>query len=227
MSAYQTHPHVPDNQDVKHLNLLSIFHYVAGAFLALFGCCPLIYLLIGVVLVAGVVPVEETQPTQTTQTTQTTQPTQRYQTPDLNGPAAQQSVPSQQQGLGTMPPEYRTPPLGQSQQSAHKSQSDRNAQVAAGSVFIVISVIMVAAMWIAAIAIIVAGVNLRKRKAYTYCVVVGAIECLFMPLGTILGIFTLVTLTRPSVKAMFENPEAGRVEGPAVVDSSSEVKQWP
>jgi hypothetical protein len=31
------------------------------------------------------------------------------------------------------------------------------------------------------------------------------IECVFMPFGTVLGVFTLVVLTRPSVKPLFED----------------------
>jgi hypothetical protein len=31
-----------------------------------------------------------------------------------------------------------------------------------------------------------------------------AIACLFMPLGTILGVFTIIVLIRPNVKALFE-----------------------
>jgi len=34
--------------------------------------------------------------------------------------------------------------------------------------------------------------------------VMAAIECIFMPFGTVLGVFTIVVLARPSVKEMFE-----------------------
>lgn len=212
MSAYQTHqpsPFDPVSQDEKHLNMLSICHYVAGALLALFGCCPLIYLVIGVVLVAGVVPVEETASTPTRQTT------------------PRSATSPQQHSLNTMPPEYRTPPVGQSQQPAKSSNADRNAQIAAGTVFIVIAVVMVAFTWAVAIAMIVAGVNLRKRKAYTFCMVMGAIECIFMPLGTILGVFTLVVLNRQGVKAMFDNPAETAVPSPTSEYQPDDVKQWP
>jgi len=33
--------------------------------------------------------------------------------------------------------------------------------------------------------------------------VIAGIECLFMPFGTVLGVFTLVVLVRPSVKELF------------------------
>jgi hypothetical protein len=49
-----------------------------------------------------------------------------------------------------------------------------------------------------------AGLNLSKKKSYTFCFVVACLVCLWMPLGTILGIFTIIVLTRDSVKALFE-----------------------
>lgn len=69
--------------------------------------------------------------------------------------------------------------------------------LAMGSFFVLLG-------WAMAIAILVAGRFLAQRVHYLYCLVIAAIECLFMPLGTILGVFTIVVLMRPSVKAMFE-----------------------
>lgn len=58
--------------------------------------------------------------------------------------------------------------------------------------------------WTMAIAIFCAGRFLAQHTHYLYCLVIAGIECLFMPLGTILGVFTIVVLMRPSVKALFE-----------------------
>ncbi len=48
-----------------------------------------------------------------------------------------------------------------------------------------------------------AGRCLRQRRRYTMCLVVAAISCMMMPFGTVLGVFTLIVLMRPSVKAAF------------------------
>ena len=48
-----------------------------------------------------------------------------------------------------------------------------------------------------------AGRNLHRRTGRTLVLVVAALECLNMPLGTILGVFTFVVLGRPSVRAAF------------------------
>ncbi|MEM0965614.1 MAG: hypothetical protein AAGJ81_05650 [Verrucomicrobiota bacterium] len=62
------------------------------------------------------------------------------------------------------------------------------------------------------ICVILTGRFIAQRKHYTFCIVIAAIECLFMPFGTILGVFTLVVLMKDSVKQRFENhptpPEA-------------------
>jgi len=49
-----------------------------------------------------------------------------------------------------------------------------------------------------------AGRCLARRRRYTLCMVSAGIACLFMPLGTILGVFTLVMLSKPEVKACFD-----------------------
>jgi hypothetical protein len=62
--------------------------------------------------------------------------------------------------------------------------------------------IILAGMALAA-CLVIAGRCLAHRRRYTFCLVVAAIACLFMPFGTVLGIFTLIVLSRPSVKTMF------------------------
>ena len=42
-----------------------------------------------------------------------------------------------------------------------------------------------------------------------YCLVMAGVESLFFPLGTVLGVFTIIVLFRKSVKEMFE-PVAGQ-----------------
>ncbi|MBT2749341.1 MULTISPECIES: hypothetical protein [unclassified Lysobacter] len=47
------------------------------------------------------------------------------------------------------------------------------------------------------------GQRLRQRRGYTFCLVVSAISCTLMPFGTILGVFALIELTKPHIKALF------------------------
>jgi hypothetical protein len=48
-----------------------------------------------------------------------------------------------------------------------------------------------------------AGKFLRERRRYSYCLVVAGVACMFTPFGTVLGVFTILVLMRPSVKASF------------------------
>ncbi len=48
-----------------------------------------------------------------------------------------------------------------------------------------------------------AGRSLSRRKRYWFTFVVACIECVFIPLGTILGVFTIIVLSRESVKTLF------------------------
>lgn len=54
-----------------------------------------------------------------------------------------------------------------------------------------------------ALALFLAARFLAERRRHTFCVVVAAISCAFSPLGTVLGVFTLIVLFRPSVKILF------------------------
>ncbi|MCW5965146.1 MAG: hypothetical protein KIT83_13995 [Bryobacterales bacterium] len=51
---------------------------------------------------------------------------------------------------------------------------------------------------------------LDQRRGHTYCFVVSILNCLNMPFGTILGIFTLIVLMRPSVQHIFEEEKRRR-----------------
>ena len=57
--------------------------------------------------------------------------------------------------------------------------------------------------WAFAVCVALAGWFLLKKKRHTFCVVMGGVECIFMPFGTVLGVFTIITLMKPSVKALF------------------------
>ncbi|WP_049455801.1 hypothetical protein [Stenotrophomonas maltophilia] len=49
-----------------------------------------------------------------------------------------------------------------------------------------------------------AGRCLVRRRRYLLCLIVAGLACLFAPLGTVLGVFSLIILLRPQVKAAFE-----------------------
>ncbi|MBI3823478.1 MAG: hypothetical protein HY289_12485, partial [Planctomycetes bacterium] len=73
-----------------------------------------------------------------------------------------------------------------------------------GLLFVVIGGGISLFCWTAASAKIFAGRSLARRANYRFCYIVAILECLQMPTGTALGVCTIVVLSRPSVKALFE-----------------------
>ncbi len=134
-------------QDLEHLKLLSIFHYVVAAMTALFSCFWLIYVVFGFVFLL--------MPT--------------------TGPPGQGPPPAEAKIIGL--------------------------------VIIIIFGAIVLFGWAAAVCVFLAGRFLAAQTHYIFCMIVAGVECLFMPFGTVLGIFTIIVLVRPTVKTLFD---AGR-----------------
>lgn len=61
-------------------------------------------------------------------------------------------------------------------------------------------------LWLLASAVlnVLSGIFLRARKHRTFSFVVAGINCVHIPLGTILGAFTIVVLARDSVRELYE-----------------------
>lgn len=129
------------SEENKHIDLLSLFHYILSGFVALFSCLPFIHVLIGLTMITGGFT-------------------------DHN-PTAEQ------------PPEFF------------------------GWIFVIIGSICILTGWAIAIGMLIAGIKLKQRSARLFCLVIAGVECMFMPFGSVLGIFTLLTLTRESVKQAF------------------------
>ena len=126
-----------ESQDLQHIRLLSIFHYVLAGMVFFMGCFPFIHFFLGLGFVAGWFP-------------------------------------------------------------------DTNSEVETVGVFLmVIAGAIILTAWALAISVAVAGNFLGRRVNYRYCLVIAAIACLFMPFGTVLGVFTIMVLMRPSVKPLF------------------------
>src|ERR1700742_3100547 len=122
--------------DIEHLRLLSIFHYVVGGLALLFACFPLVHVTIGSIFIYAA------------------------------GHAHSAS--------GDAPPEI----IGW-------------IMVFFGLAFFALGIAFgVGLLW--------SGHCLARRKHYQFSLVMAGIECLFVPFGTVLGVFTLVVLSRDS-----------------------------
>lgn len=64
-------------------------------------------------------------------------------------------------------------------------------------------VVTVAINLLSVVAHLMTARRLRERRGMKFCRIVAALTCLSIPLGTVLGVFTLIALGRPSMKALF------------------------
>jgi hypothetical protein len=127
--------------DLKHLKLLSIFHYVVGGLSALFSCMFLIHLIIGLsVLIAP---------------------------ESFSG------------GNGGPPPPF------------------------VGYIFTFIGGLFFSLGIVFSCFIIYSGRLLNSKRKRMFSFVLACIECVFMPFGTVLGVFTIIVLSRESVKKLY------------------------
>lgn len=58
---------------------------------------------------------------------------------------------------------------------------------------------------------IMAGRCLMSDRGRVFCMVVAALNCMSFPTGTVLGVFTFIVLSRPSVQARFARVAAAEV----------------
>ena len=54
---------------------------------------------------------------------------------------------------------------------------------------------------------LLSGFYIRARRNRTFSIVVAALDCLQVPFGTVLGVFTIIVLVRESVRELYESGE--------------------
>jgi hypothetical protein len=84
-----------------------------------------------------------------------------------------------------------------------------------GLAIMVFAGLFILAGWTLAAFIAFAGRSLQTRMRYTFCLVMAGVECIFMPFGTVLGVFTIIVLMRDSVKGLFRGISAEPLPPPA------------
>jgi len=77
-----------------------------------------------------------------------------------------------------------------------------------GWIFLVVGLLLFLVGIAMAICILIAGRCLSRCKHYAFALVMACIECLFIPFGTILGVVTIIALSRESVRTLFSTGTA-------------------
>jgi hypothetical protein len=65
-------------------------------------------------------------------------------------------------------------------------------------------VVFVVWFLVGAVGNLLSGLFLRARRHRTFSMVIAAINCLHIPIGTALGVFTFIVLGRESVRKLYE-----------------------
>jgi hypothetical protein len=73
-----------------------------------------------------------------------------------------------------------------------------------GGLFAAIGGFIMLFVWTLAGLVLYSGLSIKKRQRRTLSFVVACLCCMNIPLGTALGVFTLVVLSRASVKAIYD-----------------------
>lgn len=77
---------------------------------------------------------------------------------------------------------------------------------ALGYLFAGMGTLFVLMGWGAAVCTFVSGRYLARRRKRMFSFVVAAFLCAFVPFGTVLGVFTIIVLSRDSVQRLYELP---------------------
>jgi len=51
---------------------------------------------------------------------------------------------------------------------------------------------------------LLSGLFIRKRRHRMFSIIIGGLNCLHVPFGTLLGVFTILILSRESVREIYE-----------------------
>jgi len=79
---------------------------------------------------------------------------------------------------------------------------DVSAKIIGGMFVAIASLIIVTGLTIAFF-VIRAGRKLGRHESRTFCLVIAAILCAFLPFGTVLGVFTIIILSKPETRELF------------------------
>src|SRR5947209_952399 len=94
-----------------------------------------------------------------------------------------------------------------------------------GWMFILIGSGVILIGWTYSVLIFISGRFIARRKYHLYCLIMAGVSCaVSVPIGTVLGVFTLIVLLRPSVKEMFQ---ANQEKRPSPQGSSAEFFRGP
>ncbi len=77
-----------------------------------------------------------------------------------------------------------------------------------GWLFVILGTSIIFLGWTFAALTLIAGRCIARKRHWTFCFVWACVQCLSIPFGTVLGVFTILVLNRASVKELFNQKPA-------------------
>ncbi len=84
------------------------------------------------------------------------------------------------------------------------TQSSETEMQLTGGVFLIFGLFTFLLVVALGILSILCGKYLREKRNRMFCLVMSGLACASAPLGTVLGIFTILEIEKPEIKALFE-----------------------
>lgn len=84
------------------------------------------------------------------------------------------------------------------------TQTGEKLPVFFGVIFVAMGATVMLVGQTMALCVAIAGRRIRQRRSHTFCLVIAGIVCMCIPVGTILGVLTIMLLVRPPVKELFD-----------------------
>jgi hypothetical protein len=75
-----------------------------------------------------------------------------------------------------------------------------------GVMFAAIGILVIVLIASIGVMNVIAASSMKRYSRHTFCLIVAGLNCINAPLGTALGVFTILVLQRPSVKELFLGP---------------------
>jgi hypothetical protein len=72
-----------------------------------------------------------------------------------------------------------------------------------GYLFLGIGILMIVLFWTLAVLLFLSARFMSARRNRIFSIVIACLSCMWFPFGTILGVFTLIVLVRPSVRFLY------------------------
>ena len=192
-------------KDYNHVRLLAIFHCVYGGLCVVCGIGLIVFAVAMMSFFSSVISTAASAPGWATSSTHAT--TLSHGT-GTTAPPAPSSTPATTGNFATTSGTYAG--TGHSTHSGPPPKAVLDTMDKFMTIYGLIYAMVGAIVIIVGILSFISAHKMRNRQALTFSLVVAGINCLFIPLGTTLGVFAFVVLLRPSVSAEYERAAANQ-----------------